>query len=331
MHMPHTRIRAAGPLVVGGALAWLLAAPGALAQEITIPRCPLDLIEERDVPAQDAGMLLELDAREGAVVEQNMRLGAIDDREAQAELIVAQREYDVAKEKAENDVNVRYAEAAAKVAEYTYLQNKSANDKVPGTVSQTEVLKTLFDWKRSKLQIEQAQSEMAIAALELKAAEAKQNAMKVKVDRRQILAPISGMITKVERKPGTWVNPGDPIVRIIYLERLRVKGHVESADYSPSVMLGRAVKVKVQLPAGPRGFTGKVVFCNPEIDLNGKFEVWAEIDNPQEDGRWTLHPGLTSEMSIDMSGVAPPVAPEAAQTPVGATPSTRRTATKRSR
>ena len=47
----------------------------------------------------------------------------------------AEARYNVAKAKAEDDINVRYAIAAAEVAKAEYEVNKMANDHVSGSVS----------------------------------------------------------------------------------------------------------------------------------------------------------------------------------------------------
>jgi multidrug efflux pump subunit AcrA (membrane-fusion protein) len=54
--------------------------------------------------------------------------------------------------------------------------------------------------------------------------------------------------------------------------------------------------VTVDLPGHPGSrFTGEVVFVSPEISaVNGRFRVWAEVDNPQG----LLKPGLRANLEI---------------------------------
>src|SRR5687767_10476654 len=71
---------------------------------------------EHEVPALVAGPLVTLEVREGREVEAGTVMGRIDDKQAQANKEERAAEVEVAKEQAENDVNVQFAEASLKVA-----------------------------------------------------------------------------------------------------------------------------------------------------------------------------------------------------------------------
>ena len=60
-----------------------------------------------------------------------------------AEKRKATADHNAAKEKAESDINIRYATAAAEVARYTYLKNKEAYDTVKNSVPWVEVMRQL--------------------------------------------------------------------------------------------------------------------------------------------------------------------------------------------
>ena len=105
---------------------------------------------------------------------------------------------------------------------------------------------------------------------------------------------MSGLVTEVKRHKGEWVEPGQSIVRILRLDRLRAEG-LASAELLGCDLHGRPVALKVEQEGKPVEFTGKVVFVSPEIDpVNGQVRVWAEIDN--KDGK--LRPGQPVKMVI---------------------------------
>ena len=47
-------------------------------------------------------------------------------------------------------------------------------------------------------------------------------------------------------------------------------------------------------------FTGKVVFVSPLVSVGGNYDVFAEVNNRQEDGQWVLRPGLEATMTIHL-------------------------------
>ncbi|HET6880202.1 MAG TPA: biotin/lipoyl-binding protein, partial [Pirellulales bacterium] len=75
------------------------------------------LIDEIDVAAEEAGLITEISVREGSEVKSGDKLAQINDSKAQAAKKVAKAEHEVALAEATNNISVRYAEAAAKVAD----------------------------------------------------------------------------------------------------------------------------------------------------------------------------------------------------------------------
>ena len=142
-----------------------------------------------------------------------------------------------------------------------------------------------------------------IAGEEAKVSEAEVNAAKEGLERRKIRSPLNGMVVEVYRHEGEWVQPEDPVVHIIRLDRLRVEGFLKVADLTPEKVDGRPVRVTVELDQGRRvTVEGKVVFADPVFAADGEFQVWAEVDNrrnPQTD-KWLLGPGLLAEMTIQL-------------------------------
>src|SRR5438876_950872 len=100
------------------------------------------------------------------------------------------------------------------------------------------------------------------------------------LERRTILAPLRGMIVEVLRRRGEWVQPGDTVVRIVRLDRLKAEGFLP-AKHASLDLVGSKVRLKV-VGADNKAteFPGHIVFVNPEIDpLNSQVRVWAEVEN----------------------------------------------------
>lgn len=220
-----------------------------------VSSCIVTLIEKARVPAQEAGVLTAIEARDGMQVDADALLAQIDDDQMQLKKKVAEAKYNVARVKA-------------------------------------------------SLAIEKAKLDPRIATETAKARAGEVQVAQNDIDRRQIRAPFAGEIVEVFPRRGEWINPGAPVVYLIKLDRLRVEGYLQVADYSPEEIKGRPVTVKVHLERGRvEQFKGKVVFASPLIEGNGEYRIKADVENRRDgdDGPWLLRPGLQPETIIDMT------------------------------
>lgn len=264
-----------------------------------LPHCLVSLVDDVQVPAQEPGVLVELKVREGDHIEQGMLLGRTDDSHAQAQRRVAIAEHQVAETRASSDINSRLAKATRDVAELEYQLNQQANQKVPGAKSRIELEKLQLAVHENDLRIEQADHETQIARQEALAAAARIEVVDDEIRRRRMLSPISGQVVEVYYQPGEWLQPGEAVLRIVRLDRLRIEAFLDTAQVAPTAVHGRPVEVSVELAGGRReSFAGRVVFVSPLVEAGGQYRVWAEVDNRQQDDQWLLRPGLEAEMTI---------------------------------
>ncbi len=275
---------------------------------IVIPDCKVSLLDECVVPAQEAGILVELSVKEGDHVEQDKSLLAkVNDSKAQAARRVAKAEFDVASAEAENDVDRRYAEKAAEVYYAVYQKMVAANKGAARAVSEVDLILKKLEFERAELQIEQAVHKTHVDELTRDAKQAQVDAADDDIRRRRIVAPISGEVVEVHPHAGEWVNPGDPVVHIVNLERLRVQASVSASQFAPEDLEDRTVTVRVERTQGQVvSFNGKIVFVNKTVRLADKYPVFVEVDNRQENGAWLLLPGQSAEITISTELAARP-------------------------
>ncbi len=271
------------------------------AQQAVVPNCYVTQMEEVHVPAQEAGVLVKVDVREGDAVDADQVLAQIDDIQARMQQRVAQFELQVAREEAESDISVRYARATEAVARQEYFQAVEANKKVAGAVPEAEVRRLLLKQNEAALSIEQAEMRRRIAALEARVSEARVEAAAVNIERRRITSPLDAMVLKVHHREGEWVQPGMPVIHLIKLDRLWIEGSLKAQQYTPAEVYGRPVTVRVALARGrEETFQGQVVFAKPVIEADDTFMVRAEIANRRENGFWLLSPGMPAEMTVQL-------------------------------
>jgi multidrug efflux pump subunit AcrA (membrane-fusion protein) len=290
--------------------------------DAVIPVCQVVSIEKQEVPGADPGVLVEMLVKEGMKVTKDQELGRVDDREAKAQLIVKQYDSEAADKEANSDINVRYQKATAEVALKAWQKLLKANEGTKGTVAEIEVLKTELEYRKAMLGIDKAKEEHDAAGLTAKAKAAEAKAAEIGVERRILRAPFDGVVVNVKKHVGEWVAAGEPVVELIRVDRLSIRGGLPADQWPPADIEGRKVTVEVLLPRGRvEKVPGQVVFVSPKIE-QGKLHVWAEVDIPVEkDGRPLVPAGLTGKMTIHVKQpVAAPARPVAAATAPRKTP-----------
>ncbi len=256
-------------------------------------------IDQAEVPAQEQGVLTKFFIREGYEVKKDDPLAQIDDEQAKMSVQVQQAKLNAAEREASNDVNIRYAKAAKNVAEAELKSAKETIARVPGAVPATEIRKLELSVVQATLQIEQSTNQFEISKYQVDVSKAELDASKLGVSRRVVKSPISGIIVEKYRNEGEWVKPGDPIVKVVYFEKLRVKTTFDINRIPLQRVLKHNAKITVVQKPGMT-FNGRVVFANPVVQSGGAYEVWIDVDNVVEkDGFWALQPGMNAIVTIE--------------------------------
>jgi macrolide-specific efflux system membrane fusion protein len=298
-------------------------------RELVLPRCLVTLINDNKLPASEAGMLTEVNVKEGNSVEKDALVAVIDTRSTLAKQRIATAEVAAATAQAENTAEIEVADAAIEVAGAELQQSKDIRAKNASAVSLTQLRKDQFNYEKSIAQKKQAVNEHKIAGLTRNAKQAQLDAATIEIDLRQARSPFKGEVVEVMKNVGDWVTVGEPIMHIVGLDKVKVKGFVfVSGDNAASQeeVIGKDVKIAVETAGGKKHtVAGKIGFASPVIEGVGtsrQFRVWAEVDNKKsidpitKQEIWELQPGSIATMTIDLAPpkpAAPATSPAAAQ------------------
>jgi multidrug resistance efflux pump len=277
--------------------------------EAVIESCDVASIQDLLVPASDAGVLISLDVKEGMPVKKGQPIATIDDREALALFKVKDLEYQIAKQAAESDIDIRNAQKAAEVAKADYDKHEYIRNTVKNAVTEIEYLKRKYEWEKAKLVIEKTQEEAKSNRLTADSKKAESDAAKVALERRRLVAPFDGFLVKAYAQVGEWVQIGEPVLQVVRVDRLRVYGNLDGSKWTRTDIDGRKVTVEVILPRGRKvDVPGKIVFVSPVIGVDSQLPVWAEIDTPMEKGQPLVSAGMKARMTIHSNQLAPTAA-----------------------
>src|SRR5262245_8089622 len=261
-----------------------------------IPSAVIKVSEEVAVPARDAGVLAKIEVKEGQLVEEGDCVVRLLDMDVRLAAERARLESEIALRKFRNDVDLRYAKKSTEVAKAELARSLDTNEKYPKTVSNSELDRQRLLVDQGELQIQKAEHEREVAGLTHQIRESEHKIASEQLERRTVLAPLRGMIVEVPHRRGEWVQPGETVVRIVRLDKLKAEGFLPAKNASLD-LVGNKVRLKVMSADNkPMEFAGHIVFVNPEIDpLNSQVRVWAEVENPE----LKLRPGMQATLTID--------------------------------
>ena len=288
-------------------LSLLLIASVAFGQErsgLEVRDAQVILINDPTVFAAKPGRLTA-GPEEGNIVAAGDVVARIDDTEALLSLKAAMVEEDVAKKQADNDVDIRYAEAQELVTLAEYEEALEANKRAPGALSESEVRRRKFQHKRSGLATEQARKDHIIAKAQVKVATAKVQAARHEWETRRIKSEIGGVVSQRFAQVGEWVNAGDPIAKLMQLDKVRVIGYVDADSIARNDVIGKSVVIEVRLTGNRRErIPARITHAGFQVGTDNTYKVWADIENILDGNQFAIHPGCPARMMIDTGNVA---------------------------
>ena len=269
--------------------------------QITLPKCSVKLLYSVVLASDRPGLIASVEPKEGDPVRKDQEIVFLKDETLVALL-------NIAKQKAENDVNKRFAEKSAAVAKVEHEKMVLSNRAVPGSITAIEVEKAKLNWEKAILQGEQAVQEQLVAKLETEKASAELKTCRIE-------APFDGIVRKVLKHKGESVAQGTPILELISTRTVKVEGYLPVEDLW-SIQRGDLVQVQLDFPdreleIEKEVFEGKVYFIDKTVSpVTHGARIWAEVLNPDE----KLIEGLYAKMTIKhgrRAGTTKKVAPAA--------------------
>jgi multidrug efflux pump subunit AcrA (membrane-fusion protein) len=278
------------------------------AAALELPSCLVSLIDEVSLPAQEKGVLQDLVAKEGVRFKKGEVLGKVDETETLVRQKASKFRLDVADQKATDDSQVKVQRAIIEVVKAEYEESIAINKDSGGSaVPPTQLRRQRVQWEKAALDCVAEEMKLKIAGLERHVSAAELEAANNELERRTMRAPFDGVVVEMYRRQSEWVEPGDPVLRFVRMDRLRIEGFVNAREVSPEQVDGAAVEITVTLPGDVQEkMAGKISYVNPEVGSNREYRVWAEVDNPPGRGGypWLLRPGTTAGMVIQLNPVA---------------------------
>ncbi len=265
------------------------------ASTIELNSALLTIVESVEVSARRAGTLASVRVAEGSLVVTGQQIAQIDVAEAKLTLEHVKLEVQVAKQQAEDDVNIRLAHKANALASTDLRRAESVNQQAPNSVPAREIDKLRLSMENTALEIERAQRDQALAELSYQLKLVALKMAEHDLAMHKIESSATGMVVQLNKHVGETVEPGELIAKIVRVDRLRAEGYVEAKDATLGLM-GRLAILEIQVPGRKLAkLEGKIVFVSPEANpVNAQVRIWAEFKR----GKLPIRPGLRGQVII---------------------------------
>jgi macrolide-specific efflux system membrane fusion protein len=215
---------------------------------------------------------------------------------------------DVAKAQAESEAELQATIKSKDVAEAELKSAQDANRRSPGSISDNDIRRLRFTVEKIGYEIELRRLERANYGRTAKIKEAQLKAVQVELARRKLVSPLDGVVVERMKHEGEWVQPGETVLKVVRLDKLRVEGFVSADKYSPQDIASAKVLVSVEVPdnraeSGKRIETaeGVIEFVSPVVEASGEYRVWTEIENrrdKEDKDHWIFRPGTVARMDV---------------------------------
>ena len=256
----------------------------------------ISVIEQAEVPARELGPLISIQVEEGDTVKKGALLARIDDGDPKLASKRAELELESARADAENAVRVQLAQKTLELAKSELARGERTRDLFENAITDEEIERRRLKVDRAELEVRQSEHEARQAQIHARLSDNALQLANRQVERCRIIAPLSGVVVQINRRAGEWVQPGDAVLRIVRLDRLRAEGFLKASQLT-LVKPGQAVSLRTKLGNGQeKTFPGVLTFISPEIiAADNRVRVWAEVQNKD----LMLRPGMRASLLID--------------------------------
>ncbi len=239
----------------------------------------LNPIETLRLATRDPGIVEKLCVSVGDVVKAGDTIAILDQKIYSAEVSAANSELAVAQEELRNEVDLEFAKISYAANQKVYQRSQLARQQFAKSVSKTELENLRLESERSRLSGIQAEKQKEIKELTASLQRDKLEIAMIRLENRTIKSKIDGMVVELLNTPGEFVNAGQPIARILNVDRLRVICSGRLTELNPNDIPEEAV-FKFKQGDDWKSIDAKITFVSPEIDpVRQTYSIWAEIEN----------------------------------------------------
>ena len=285
----------------------LLRSAGDDGGDIEVEECVVRFGAEVDVPALETGRIAHVAVRRNDPVTIGSPIARLDDQSLLIRRRAAELRVVSAREEAEDDIEIRYAEVALAEAKAELENSRSIQNDARGAIPLTQMRRMRLAVQRGELEVAQAKKRNSHAGLELQLRQADVSVIDDQLKNLHSESPIDGIVLEVTKEKDEWIEKGKPIAKVGQMNRLHLHALVRSDLVSPRHCKDLPISVHWvdDVDGTLRSLSGKVLSVDPQSLPGGRYRLHAEIKNersPASPNRpnqsWLLVPGTSVRMKV---------------------------------
>jgi len=161
-----------------------------------------------------------------------------------------------------------------------YQDSRRAFD-AGGSISRDELSRLELDWSSAQARVEQLEIQKRREKIEYEIAEEERR-------QRRLLAPVSGVVTRIDIEIGEWARPGEPVLQLVDADLCYLKVNV-----TPGALRGLRPDQSIEIRFDPMlalaSVKGRLSFVSPATDpASGLTELRVSFQNTG----WRVPPGV---------------------------------------
>jgi multidrug efflux pump subunit AcrA (membrane-fusion protein) len=268
---------------------------------LDFPQCPIFAIDQLDLPAKESGVIDQLPVQINQEVVSGQVLGKLDQSTAILEESLAGKQAQVALALASDESDLRFAELLVEEARIALDSYDRIHAR--GAASDAEMRSKRLAVTQAELKVQHAIQTQEQLQLKARLAQASVLAASERLTRLQVVAPFAGSIAEVYRHPGEWIQLGQPILRLVRLDELRVDVYLPLDSLDITSLIDAPVTITAnRVGMDHVAFAGRITHYDPVVSSTNEVRVHATIQNQRLNGHWLLLPGMTAHMKVSKPG-----------------------------
>lgn len=269
--------------------------PGLQGNMVSNIEAAVKALHDIKLAAQADGILQELLFDEGDAIEKGQTVLTIDERTANAELAVAQKEFEAASAQASQDANLRFSKKVFEVSEAEYAEIKELYDR--NSASRQETRRKLLEAEKAREGIKVAEVDHTKDILAAAVAKEKVSAATVQLNLRKVISPYDGIVDERLRDQGEWVKAGEPILRLVHMKEMKIEAMVPVSNSDVGRLQNAEMIIRVPVHGRDWTYTTKVEFVSPSVTMS-TCRIWAKVPNTLSGNTWVLRDGMKAKIDI---------------------------------
>lgn len=265
---------------------------------IDIPDSVVQFIDEIDVPALASGKLVEVTVQDFHTIDAETVLARLDDTALKDRQHVAEVGRQLLSNKLQSSLIDQIAKLSMEEAKAKHDSNVSTNASSPGSIPTMEIHRSMLALERSKIEAQRVKEQKEDLRLELNIQSSEVAQVQHQIEQLNVISPVSGVVLKVNKQAGEWVNVGETVASVARMDRLQIPVLLSERQVLHRYAAGTSVVVHWQEGSTRHALRGRIVSVEPVLRGNDDYRALVEVENRKLSSGWLLTSGRRVTVTV---------------------------------